>query len=178
MATLLTPSKPPIDFRAAERRDLDVLHDLNSACAPNVGDVTREELSALVQKSVLTLLATEGARVLGFALCLTEGADYASLNYRWLSARYPTFLYIDRIAVVEGARSLGVGGALYGELFREFAGKRPVALAEVNLAPPNPRSLKFHQREGFAPVGERWSDDRSKGVVYLARALAPDITTR
>ena len=41
---------------------------------------------------------------------------------------------------------------------------------EVNLAPPNPESLKFHARIGFREVGRQAFVPREKEVVYLACA--------
>ena len=102
---------------------------------------------------------------------MLEGLGYESLNYRWLSERYDRFAYIDRIAVAEAARGRRIGEALYTAAIEAFAGNRPVLLAEVNLEPPNPGSLRFHKRLGFREVGERWEADRSKGVVYLERTL-------
>ena len=102
---------------------------------------------------------------------MIEGCGYASLNYRWISERYSSFAYVDRVAVAEAARGLGVGGLLYDNVMQHYTGTRPVLMAEVNLQPPNPGSLRFHERNGFTAIGERWEHDRSKGVVYLERAL-------
>ena len=102
---------------------------------------------------------------------MVEGNRYDSKNYAWVMDNYVSFAYVDRVAVSEAARGLGVGGMLYEKAFQHYQGERPVVLAEVNLEPPNPGSLKFHQRHGFVEVGQRWEDDRSKGVVYLERSL-------
>ena len=60
---------------------------------------------------------------------------------------------------------------LYDAVAKRFAGERAVLLAEVNLAPPNPGSLRFHKRHGFREIGERWEIEDEKGVVYLERGL-------
>lgn len=157
------------DGRAA---DLDHLHRINEGAVPGVGTLSRERLEALLAESSTVLVAqNEREQPLGFVLVMHEGLGYESLNYRWLSERYDRFAYVDRIAVDESARGLGIGEALYDAVIDRFAGKRPVLLAEVNLAPPNPGSLRFHQRLGFREIGERWAADRTKGVVYLERAL-------
>ena len=44
-------------------------------------------------------------------------------------------------------------------------------LAEVNTRPRNDISLRFHERYGFEPVGERDSEDGTKTVVMLALDL-------
>jgi uncharacterized protein len=102
---------------------------------------------------------------------MVEGLDYASLNYKWLSSRYDQFAYVDRIAVAKDQRGRNIGKALYDAVIERFADARDVLLAEVNLAPPNPGSLRFHKRNGFREVGERWEIEGQKGVVYLERKL-------
>ena len=66
---------------------------------------------------------------------------------------------------------LGIGKQLYEAAFSEMAGQRDMLICEVNLEPPNPGSLRFHKSLGFEEAGERWLDDRSKGVVYLTRQV-------
>ncbi|MEZ5843205.1 MAG: GNAT family N-acetyltransferase [Hyphomicrobiaceae bacterium] len=161
------------DIRAAGPGDLARLYDINQASTPGVGDVAADALAALIGTSAATLVAEADGKVAGFILCLTEGSDYRSLNYRWIAERYPRFAYCDRIAIAPEARGAGLGAALYQAAFDRFAGHRDALLCEVNLAPPNPGSLRFHDRLGFRAVGERWSDDRAKGVVYLERMLSP-----
>ena len=159
-------------IRRFSREDLDALHLINEASVPGVGTLTRDRLEALVADSAATLVAVDThEKPTGFVLVMLEGLGYESLNYRWLSERYDRFAYVDRIAVAEAARGRRIGEALYAAAIEAFAGNRPVLLAEVNLEPPNPGSLRFHKRLGFREVGERWEADRSKGVVYLERTL-------
>jgi predicted GNAT superfamily acetyltransferase len=42
-----------------------------------------------------------------FLLALDQDADYDSPNFRWFSARYPRFVYVDRIVVASAARGRG-----------------------------------------------------------------------
>ena len=158
--------------RASRPDDVDVLHAINEAGVPGVGALSRGRLAELIGSSAATLVAVDdGEQIAGFVLVMLEGLPYDSLNYRWVSARYERFAYVDRIAVAGAARGQGIGAALYGAVMTRFSGVRPVLLAEVNLAPPNPGSLRFHERLGFRPVGERWEADGKKGVVYLERVL-------
>jgi uncharacterized protein len=46
-----------------------------------------------------------------------------------------------------------------------------VVLAEVNIRPRNDESLRFHERHGFAPVGELDTEDGAKRVTMLAKHL-------
>ncbi len=161
-----------ITIRPGEAGDVDRLHAINQAAVPQVGSVTRQELTRLMfEFADLVLVALSDDDPIGFVVCMVEGLDYDSLNYAWISDRYVTFAYVDRVAVSERARGFGIGAKLYGRVFRHFTGKRPVVMAEVNLAPPNPGSVRFHERMGFRDVGERWQADGAKGVVYLERSL-------
>jgi predicted GNAT superfamily acetyltransferase len=162
-----------VQVRDWQAGDLALLHAINEGAVPGVGTLTRTALDDLIRRqSAATLIASgDDGQVLGFVLVMHEGLDYASLNYKWLSERYERFAYVDRIVVDAAARGQRIGEALYEAVVARFAGLRQVLLAEVNLAPPNPGSLRFHKRHGFVEAGERWEDDRSKGVVYLARDL-------
>lgn len=166
-----------IVVRPCEPRDIAALHGINEAAVPGVSSVSPAAFDDLIAQAA-TVFVVDGCGVperhgtpLGFALCMTEGLAYGSLNYRWLAHRYDHFAYVDRVAIAPAARGGGLGGLLYDTVIAHFEGRRPVLLAEVNLAPPNPGSIRFHERHGFAPIGERWSDDSQKGVVYLARPL-------
>ena len=162
-----------IVIRPGQPSDLDTLHIINQAAVPGVGSVARADFARLVtDRADKLLVAVRGDKPLGFVLCMVEGNGHSSLNYQWISKRYASFAYVDRVAVAEDARSFGVGGLLYDAVIRHYRGNRPVLTAEVNLEPPNPGSLRFHERNGFTAVGERWEDDRSKGVVYLERGLS------
>lgn len=152
--------------------DLTRLHAINEAAVPGVGSVSEQDLRDLIDMSMSTLVVCIDDRPAGFVLTMTEGLDYKSLNYRWISERYERFAYIDRIAIAPEHRGSGFGQMLYKSTFAAVAGRRDIFLCEVNLEPPNPGSLRFHQSLGFRKVGQRWLPDRSKGVVYLARDLA------
>jgi uncharacterized protein len=96
---------------------------------------------------------------------------YPSANLRWLEKWGDDFIYVDRIAIAESGRGAGIGGALYVDAFRSYSGKTPWITCEVNLRPPNPGSLRFHERLGFHEIGRRSYAEDTKEVIYLARAL-------
>ncbi|MEM9027460.1 MAG: GNAT family N-acetyltransferase [Pseudomonadota bacterium] len=160
-----------MDVRPAQPDDLDALLTINEAAVPGVNSLTAAELRQLFDMALTTLVAHQGGKPAGFVLCLSEGLNYASLNYAWISERYPQFAYIDRVAVASTARGTGLGRALYTAAFAHLGKQRETVLCEVNLEPPNPGSIKFHAALGFNEMGQRWLPDRSKGVVYLARDI-------
>lgn len=116
------------------------------------------------------------AKVIGtvdaFLLALDESATYDSPNYAWLKARYPRFVYVDRIAVAAHARGRGLAGILYEDLFvRAAQAGHDLIVCEVNTVPPNPGSDAFHAALGFKEVGKAVLADRGKSVRYLERRL-------
>lgn len=148
--------------------DLPTLWALNQANVPAVGEETPAAMAELLAMSSLALgVEAEGALV-GFSYSLPPGRPYASENYRWFSARYASFLYLDRVAFAEGHRGKGYGAAMYREVERQ-AGDAEWFLLEVNLEPRNDGSLRFHAREGFVEVGQQRVKD--KLVSLLAKRL-------
>ncbi|MEL6298526.1 MAG: GNAT family N-acetyltransferase [Pseudomonadota bacterium] len=159
-------------IRRLDPADIEAAHVINQACVPAVGSLTAETLAAYLAQAISAPAAYDGDTLAGFLICLGEGANYDSLNYDWVSARFDTFAYVDRIAFDAAYRNRGLGDKLYRAALAEIPVRHEQLICEVNLAPPNPGSQRFHDRLGFKPIGERWTEDRAKGVVYLARPLA------
>ena len=126
---------------------------LNESATPGVGRITEEEVERLLGYSALALGGFDGDKLLGFVLCLLPATDYSSLNYRWFCERYTDFLYVDRIAVATDFRGQRVGAMLYEHVFAYAETRALPVMAEINLEPPNPGSIRFHERHGFARVG-------------------------
>lgn len=162
-----------IHIRKWQPEDLPAAHAINEAAVPAVSAVTMEALKAQVETALTTLVAVEDGVLRGFLLCYGEDAPYRSPNYLWFVQRYGTFAYVDRVAVEAGATGRGLGAALYDALEAELGKTKPLLLCEVNLRPPNPGSLRFHQRRGFTEVGRLESEDGEKEVVMLAKDLRP-----
>jgi uncharacterized protein len=163
-------------LRALVPADHAAVRALNDAAVPAVNALTSEALAALVDQGAYARVIADGDTLLALLLVFAPGAAYDSANYAWFSARYARFLYVDRIVVAESARGQGLGARLYDDL-AAFARARgvPCLLAEVNRAPPNPGSERFHRREGFTEVGlldhAPDADGCTKRTVMLHRAL-------
>lgn len=165
-AALLRPLTPADAPRMAE---------INRAAEPGVSAADAEELAEILRVSEVALAAETDGALAGFVMALTPGRPYASANYRWFEARGGDFLYVDRIAIAPEARGLGLGTRLHAALFAA-AGARPIAL-EVNTLPPNPGSMRFHQRLGFLEVGRAAHRPGAYEVAFLERpAQRPDAT--
>jgi predicted GNAT superfamily acetyltransferase len=150
--------------------DAEAVLALNRANVPQVGPLDGPKLELFAREAAWFPVAYAGDELVGFAIFLTEGADYASPNYRWFGERHDRFLYVDRIAIAERARGAGLGQRLYGEAVeRARAGDRPVFCAEVNTVPPNPSSMRFHERFGFREVARERPYDPESEVAMLVR---------
>jgi predicted GNAT superfamily acetyltransferase len=163
------PATPTI--RTATVADYLDLYGINQASTPGVGSVALDDFPALMALGAASWVAVVDDDLAGFVHVMVEGTPYSSPNYRWVAERYPTFAYIDRVAVAPNHRGAGIGARLYDAVVARFSCQRTDLLCEVNLAPPNPASVRFHERYGFRAVGERWTDDRTKGVVFLRLSM-------
>ncbi|BDZ44692.1 acetyltransferase [Naasia aerilata] len=147
--------------------------DLNNAAYPAVPNVDAAELAELVAHTSLALVAVAGHAVVGFLLAVDPGAQYESENYRFFESRGVPSLYIDRIVIDDEFRGGGVGRALYTAVFeRAKQDGRAEVTCEVNLQPPNPQSLAFHERMGFRRIGQQ----DTKGGAYTVALLAAPVS--
>ena len=142
-------------IRPYTEADEDALRAVNAANVPEVGVLDDDRLALFQAEAAFFDVVELDGLVLGLFVALGDGSSYRSPNYRWFADRHPRFAYVDRIALQPELRGTGVADALYGRL-EDWARDtgRPVACAEVNVEPPNPRSLRFHQRRGYGVVGE------------------------
>ena len=158
--------------------DVPRLLELNHAAVPAVNDVDADEMRALVAEAAVAVgvVSSPGSApgtddLVGFVLALAPGAEYASENYRWFSARGDSFLYVDRIVVGDGWRGAGLGVRLYDAVFAAARASGAAEVdCEVNVEPPNPGSLVFHGRLGFTEVGRQ---STKGGSVVVALPACP-----
>lgn len=135
--------------------DADEVMALNEACVPEVGPMDRDKLASFEEWAPYFKVIEVEDSIVGLLIGLDQDAPYGSPNYGWFVSNVDRFAYIDRVAVAEGQRGQGWGPALY-EDFEGWARKRglPMLTAEVNVEPPNPRSVRFHQLYGFEEMDE------------------------
>ena len=141
--------------------DLAAVHAINQAEVPAVGEETADALAHIASESLVALVAELDGTVAGFCFVLPPGADYGSMNYAWFAERYDDFVYLDRVAISPDFQRRGIGRALYAEVERLAAERRPSArdfTLEVNLRPRNDQSLAFHADLGFVEVAQRETD--------------------
>ena len=183
-------------MRAYEPSDAEAVLAINAESEPEVGPLDREKLEFFAQNASLILIAEardfagagqvaepgeddepveldEDPTVLGFLIGLDETVTgYDSNNYAWFKERFPSFGYVDRVAVSTDARGKGLGPAMYRamEAWAIGFGKGWV-LAEVNTVPDNPHSHHFHQKAGFEECGRGNPYGNDQEVAYYEKQL-------
>ena len=116
-------------------------------------------------------MADDEGTLAGLLVVFGPGASYGSANYRWVSERYASFRYVDRIIVHAAYKRRGLGSQFYAALEDHAKAQHAKRLlCEVNLLPPNPQSLAFHAGAGWRPAGDR-SFGPEKAVRYFEKEL-------
>jgi predicted GNAT superfamily acetyltransferase len=159
-------------LRELDSADLPAVVDLNNDAVPAVPLVDEDEMAMLTAFASLAVVAVDEDDLrtpLGFLLAIDPGSDYTSENYRWFAGRSQDFLYVDRIVIGGERRGAGIGRLLYGAVFdKARTDGRKVVTCEVNVKPPNPRSMGFHTSLGFQAVGEQATKGGAVHVALLA----------
>lgn len=157
--------------RDATTQDHAAVLALNNGATPHVNPLAPEPFDWLVAHAVYFRVCADEAGVAGFIIAFPSGLPYWSDNYQWFASQAEPFLYLDRVVVAPRAQRQGVGQALYQDIIAFAIGQWPRITLEVNLRPPNPTSLAFHDAMGFRRVGQRDYDAGEKAVVMLERTL-------
>jgi predicted GNAT superfamily acetyltransferase len=133
----------------------------------------QEWLIALDRQATLHWVVEAADQVIAFLMAFREGTAYDSPSYRWFAARYPQFLYLDRIVVDSNYQSQGIGSFLYQQAF-EFAIQTNVDVMtyEYDVVPPNERSARLHAKFGFTEVGQQTVANGKKVVSLQAVCLS------
>jgi hypothetical protein len=160
-----------MEIRDVTSGDLETVLAMNQAAVPHVGSVGLGQMQKFHEQAAYFRVALADGAVAAFLVGLTPDADYGSPNFLWFRRRYEEFAYIDRVAVADGARRLGLGSALYRDFEHFFAGRAPRLACEVNLRPPNEASMEFHRRQGFVQVGSQEIENGTKEVAMLVKEL-------
>ena len=156
-----------MDLRELTQHDVASMWSLNEQGLPGTGQVSKQEMADLLNLSALSLGVFREQELLGFVICLSPGTSYGSLNYAWFNQRFDAFIYVDRIAVAQQHRDQGIGSMLYEQVIANSDEQGVPVAAEVNSIPPNPGSMRFHERFRFKEVGELHHQDKS--VMMLLR---------
>ena len=149
--------------------DLKNIIKLNDVEVLQTSSMDLSRLRLLIQVSSYCKVATVEGQVVAFLIALGVDASYENDNYNWFNARFPSFLYVDRIIVSADYSGHGIGSKLYTSMF-DFARARGIRMiaCEYNIEPPNPASRVFHNGFGFREVGTQWVSNGTKQVSLQA----------
>lgn len=163
-----------IVIRDATEEDFSRILVLNEIEVQQTSAMDWARLDTLAQMASYHKVAMVDGVVAAFLLAFRENAPYENANYEWFSARFPRFVYVDRIVVSTEFAGLKIGSLLYQDLFEygRAQGVRTVA-CEYNIQPPNPASKAFHDKFGFTEVGSQWVANGSKQVSLQIADISP-----
>ena len=151
--------KKTLTIRSAEPKDYPDILRLNADSVSVLAPMDGEGIRRFADWAELFWVVEADGVFAAFLIALREGnQEYWSENYKWFSAHYPQFLYIDRVVVKAAYRGYGIGQRLY-ELVAAHARNTgvPVLTAEIDTEPVyNDASLRFHAAMGFREVGTQY----------------------
>ena len=151
-------------FRAATRSDFPTILALNHQSEGFLSPLDLAKLIRISNQASFFQVAIAAESVAGFLLAFLPQANYDNPNFLWFKARYADFLYIDRIVISEDFREHRLATQFYADLqVQAIARGIPRLVCEIHIEPPNPVSLRFHQKQGFAEVGQQSVEDPGTG---------------
>ena len=147
-------------YRVADQSDFPAILALNHQSEHFLSPLDLPKLSHISSEAGPFQVATAAESVAGFLLAFVPEADYDNPNFFWFKAHYENFLYIDRVVISEDFRGHHLATNFYVRLEQYAIGHSVPRLAcEINVDPPNPVSLRFHQKQGFVEVGRQVIED-------------------
>ncbi len=143
-------------IRDATAKDFPTILALNHESVQFLSAMPQARLELLSEQCSYLRVYENQQGVCGFLMAFGQRSAYDSVNYIWFNTRYEQFVYIDRIVVSPSAHGLGIGKALYTDLFdyAKQSGIETIA-CEFDVDPPNPVSERFHAKLGFKEVGSQ-----------------------
>lgn len=163
---------PQLEIRDADESDFGAILALNDVEVQQTSAMDLARLQHLQGLARYHRVAVVDGRIAGFLLAMASGAPYANDNFQWFTGHVGSFMYVDRIVVGAAFAGLGIGSALYRDLFAEA---RALGLStvtcEYNIEPPNPASRAFHDKFGFHELGTQWVAGGSKRVSLQAATI-------
>lgn len=160
-------------IRPYEARDEEAILQLNEDSVSVLSPMDKTRFMHLKSLSRLILVAEYNKKVVAFLIGFSDNANYDSVNYQWFSARLKSFFYIDRIVVNKKYRSLGLGRTFYSKI-SDLAKQQGMKwlVAEIDIEPPNEKSLAFHNRQQFVEVAKQTVGNGKKVVSLQVKSIS------
>lgn len=157
-----------MSIRPLSDAEFDWVLALSAQHEMETGRLDSETLRVMRDASYLSAVIGDRA---GYLITFDQDGAYESPNFLWFKARYPRFVYVDRIVVDPASRGAGFARQLYEHCFeRARTAGHTLVVCEVNVDPPNRGSDAFHARMRFEEVG-RATLANGKTVRYLKHDL-------
>ena len=158
-------------IREVREHELESVLALNNAAGPTILALDMEQLRFFFEEAAYFRVAEVDGAMSGFLIGFDQHSQYRSSNYLWFKARYPAFLYIDRVVIDSAHRGGGVGRVFYADVTSFAEVRQPILACEVFLEPRNDAALLFHGTYGFQEVGQRVMDENGLPVSMLVKEL-------
>lgn len=142
-------------LRDIQAEELDAVLALNNAAGAGILPIDRARMERLFRVARYFRVALYNGELAGFLVGLSPEADYDSPNFQWFCARYPDFLYIDRIVIDARFRRHGIGRVLYADALSFAEVRYPILCSEVFIEPRDDVALVFFGTNGFQEVGQQ-----------------------
>jgi predicted GNAT superfamily acetyltransferase len=157
-------------LKNVDREDIETVVRINKAGQPGVCALSSSEITQHHEHATLFCVLMNEGQPAGYVIAYGSDKSYSGEEFNWFVKNVgDSFLYIDQIAIDANHRASGLGSHLYAEL-KSYAYKNqyPYLVCEVNLEPPNPVSMAFHQKNGFVQVGQlHVSDGRTVALMQM-----------
>ena len=143
---------------------------LNNRHEVETSRLTRHRLEELWSLAFMARALGDEACCEGFLVAFDESAAYDNRNFAWFAARFPRFVYVDRLVTAPHARRRGIASSLYAEVIAKArAASQSRIGCEINVDPPNPASDRLHEALGFEEIGR--AAHAGKTVRYMMLRL-------
>jgi len=154
--------------RDATRANWPAILALNEQSVEYLSPLDEPRLAQLASAACTFRVVEIGGTIAAFLLGFRKGANYDSPNFLWFNTRFDDFFYVDRVVVAPEFRGQKLADRLYDD-FESAARAAGVTriTCEVNIEPPNPASLRFHERRGFREIGHQPYGDKKTVAMFL-----------
>jgi predicted GNAT superfamily acetyltransferase len=141
-------------LRDATKSDWPAILALNAESVHFLSPMDAARLAQLAKAASYLRVIEEDGKIAAFLMAFRKADDYDGVNFVWFADRYGDFFYVDRVVVAPDFRGRKFADRFYDDLESvACAGGVKRLTCEVNAEPPNPVSLRFHERRGFREVG-------------------------
>ena len=158
-------------IRDVREHELDSVLALNNAAGPTILPLDAARARFFFDHATYFRVAEVDGHLAGFLIAFDQDGPYQSSNFQWFRARYPAFVYIDRVVVASSRRGAGLGRVFYADVQSFAEARAPLLTCEVFLEPRNDVAVLFHGTYGFQEVGQHVMPETGLRVSLLTKEM-------